>query len=194
SAGESAAPGSAPADPDDLAGYRQRARDWLAAHLTPRDAPRDPGAQQRPAHEVPPEELARDLARDRSRQRAMHQAGFVGITLPVEYGGQGLSKGHQQVWNEESARYALPAPGGVAGGVTQSVILPTVLAHASEQQQREWIPRMLSSDEIWVQLLSEPGAGSDLAGIHTRAVRDGQNWVLTGSKIWASGAVSADYR
>jgi alkylation response protein AidB-like acyl-CoA dehydrogenase len=183
------ASGSAPADPADLAAYRQRARDWLAAHLTPRE----PGAQQRPAHEVPPEELARDLARDRSRQRAMHQAGYVGITLPPEYGGQGLSKGHQQVWNEESARYALPAPGGVAGGVTLSVILPTVLAHASEQQKREWIPRMLSSDEIWVQLLSEPAAGSDLAGIHTKAVRDGDNWVLTGGKIWSSGAMSADY-
>jgi alkylation response protein AidB-like acyl-CoA dehydrogenase len=178
-----------PADPADLAAYRQRARDWLAANL----APREPGAHQRPAHEVPPEELARDLARDRSLRRAMHQAGYVGITLPAEYGGQGLSKGHQQVWNEESARYALPAPGGVAGGVTLSVILPTLLAHASEQQKREWIPRMLSSDEIWVQLLSEPGAGSDLAGIHTKAVRDGDSWVLTGSKIWSSGAMSADY-
>src|SRR3984957_19011000 len=176
-------------DPADLAGYRQRARDWLAAHL----APRDPGAQQRPAHEVPPEELARDLARDRSRQRAMHQAGYVGITLPTEYGGAGLSKGHQQVWNEESAGYAVPVPGGVAGGVTLSVILPTLLAHASEEQKREWIPRMLSSDEIWVQLLSEPAAGSDLAGIHTKAVRDGETWVLTGNKIWSSGAMSADY-
>jgi alkylation response protein AidB-like acyl-CoA dehydrogenase len=180
---------AAPADPADLADYRQRARDWLAANL----APRDPGAQQRPAHEVPPEELARDLARDRSRQRAMHQAGYAGITLPAQYGGQGLSKGHQQAWSEESAGYALPAPGGVAGGVTLSVILPTLLAHASEEQKREWIPRMLSSDEIWVQLLSEPGAGSDLAGIHTRAVRDGDHWVLTGSKIWSSGAMSADY-
>jgi alkylation response protein AidB-like acyl-CoA dehydrogenase len=123
----------------------------------------------------------------------MHQAGYVGITLPAEYGGQSLSKGHQQAWSEESAGYALPAPGGVAGGVTLSVILPTLLAHASEQQKREWIPRMLSSDEIWVQLLSEPGAGSDLAGIHTKAVRDGENWVLTGSKIWSSGAMSADY-
>ena len=182
-----------PSAPADLAAYRQRARDWLAAHLPPRDARRGPGAQQRPAHEVPPEELARDLARDRSVQRAMHQAGYVGITLPTEYGGQGLSKGHQQAWNEESAGYAVPVPGGVAGGVTLSVILPTLLAHASEQQKREWIPRMLRSDEIWAQLLSEPGAGSDLAGIHTRAVRDGENWVLTGSKIWSSGALSADY-
>ncbi len=172
-------------DPAGLAAYRQRARGWLAANL----APRAPGTRQRAAHEA----TSDDLARDRSLQRAMHQAGFVGITLPTEYGGQGLSKGHQQAWDEESAGYALPAPGGVAGGVTLSVILPTLLAYASEQQKREWIPRMLRGDEIWVQLLSEPGAGSDLAGIRTTATRDGENWVLTGSKIWSSGAMSADY-
>jgi alkylation response protein AidB-like acyl-CoA dehydrogenase len=176
-------------EPAALAAHRQRARDWLAANL----ARREPGPRQRPAHAVTPDELARDLARDRSLQRAMHQAGYVGITLPAEYGGQGLSKAHQQAWNEESAGYAMPAPGGVAGRVTLSVILPTLLAHASEQQKREWIPRMLRGDEIWAQLLSEPEAGSDLAGIHTRAVRDGENWVLTGSKIWSSGAMSADF-
>jgi alkylation response protein AidB-like acyl-CoA dehydrogenase len=175
--------------PDDLGAYRQRARDWLAANL----APRERGPQQRVAHEVTPDDLARDLARDRAAQRAMHQAGFAGITLPAEYGGQGLTKDHQQAWNEESAGYAIPVPGGVAGGVTLSVILPTLLGYASEQQRREWIPKMLSGEEIWAQLLSEPGAGSDLAGIQTRAVRDGNHWVLTGSKIWSSGAMSADY-
>jgi alkylation response protein AidB-like acyl-CoA dehydrogenase len=175
--------------PDDLGAYRQRARDWLAANL----APRERGAQQRVAHEVTPDDLARDLARDRSAQRTMHQAGYVGITLPTEYGGQGLTKDHQQAWSEESAGYAIPVPGGVAGGVTLSVILPTLLGYASEQQKREWIPRILSGEEIWAQLLSEPGAGSDLAGIQTRAVRDGDHWVLTGSKIWSSGAMSADY-
>src|SRR3984885_14344856 len=77
-------------DPAGLAAYRQRARDWLAANLAPRAA----GAQQRVAHEVTPDDLARDLARDRSAQRAVHEAGYVGITLPTEYGGQGLSKDH----------------------------------------------------------------------------------------------------
>jgi alkylation response protein AidB-like acyl-CoA dehydrogenase len=176
-------------DAADLLAYRRSARDWLAAHLTPRD----PAAGQRAAHEATPDDLARDIARGRALQQAVHEAGYAGITLPPEYGGQGLSKDHQRAWSEESAGYALPAPGGVASHVTLSVILPTLLAHASEQQKREWIPRMLRGDEIWVQLLSEPGAGSDLAGIHTRAVRDGGNWVLTGSKIWSSGAMSADY-
>jgi alkylation response protein AidB-like acyl-CoA dehydrogenase len=77
--------------------------------------------------------------------------------------------------------------------VTLGIIVPTLLTHAGEEQKRAWIPRMLSGEEIWCQLLSEPGAGSDLAGIQTRATRDGSSWVLTGSKIWSSGAMSADY-
>jgi alkylation response protein AidB-like acyl-CoA dehydrogenase len=173
------------AHPADLAAYRERIRAWLAVNL----APREPGAEQRAAREVTPA----DLARDRILQRVMYQAGYQGITLPKEYGGQGLSKDHQKAWNEESSGYALPAPGGVASRVTLGVILPTLLAHASEQQKRDWIPRLLSGEEIWVQLLSEPAAGSDLAGIQTRAVRDSGSWVLTGSKIWSSGAMSADY-
>jgi alkylation response protein AidB-like acyl-CoA dehydrogenase len=171
--------------PTDLAAYRQGMRAWLAANL----APREQGAQLRAAGEVTPA----DLARDRALQRSMYEAGYLGIRLAPEYGGQGLSKDHQKAWNEESSGYAVPAPGGVASHVTVGVILPTLLAHASEQQKRDWIPRMLSGEEIWAQLLSEPGAGSDLAGIQTRAVRDGENWVLTGSKIWSSGAMSADY-
>ena len=144
-----AAGGSARGDP---AAYRERARGWLAANL----ARRDPGAQPGQAHEVTADDIARDLA-GQVLQRAMHEAGYVGITLPTEYGGQGLSKDHQRAWNDESAGYAIPAPGVVAGHVTLSVILPTLLAHASEQQKREWIPRMLRGDEIWVQLLSEAG-------------------------------------
>ena len=123
----------------------------------------------------------------------MHEAGYVGITLPTEYGGQGLSSKHQRIWTEESAGHALPMPGGIASAVTQGIVLPTLLQHASEEQKRAWIPKILSAEEIWVQLLSEPGAGSDLAGILTRATRDGDAWILNGTKVWSSGAMSADY-
>jgi alkylation response protein AidB-like acyl-CoA dehydrogenase len=123
----------------------------------------------------------------------MYEAGYVGIALPAEYGGQGLSRRHQQIWREESAAYAVPAPGGIASHVTLGIVLPTILAHANETQKRRWIPKMLSAEEIWVQLLSEPGAGSDLAGLLTRATADGDAWVLNGTKIWSSGAMSADY-
>src|SRR3546814_11847448 len=73
------------------------------------------------------------------------------------------------------------------------IVLPTLLAHASEEQKRAWIPKILSGDELWCQLLSEPGAGSDLAGILTRATRDGDTWVINGTKVWSSGALAADY-
>lgn len=170
---------------EDLDGYRQQMREWLAENLPPRQA----GANLRSAHDIDPEELAAG----RALQKKIYEAGYMGITWPAEYGGQGLTKAHQAIWNEESAAYAVPVPGGVATGVTLGIIAPTILMHGSEEQKREWIPKMLSGDEIWVQLLSEPGAGSDLAGVLTRATRDGDTWVLNGTKVWSSGAMAADY-
>jgi alkylation response protein AidB-like acyl-CoA dehydrogenase len=169
----------------DLDGYRVTARGWLEANV----ARRDERVELRSAHES----SADQLAEDRALQKAMYEAGYVGIALPEEYGGQGLSRRHQQIWSEESAAFAVPAPGGIASHVTLGIVLPTILAHANETQKRQWIPKMLSAEEIWVQLLSEPGAGSDLAGLLTRATADGDAWVLNGTKIWSSGAMSADY-
>jgi alkylation response protein AidB-like acyl-CoA dehydrogenase len=169
---------------DELEAYRAAVRAWLEANLPARR-----GVALRGAHDVTPEELAAD----RAVQKKVYEAGYAGITVPVEYGGQGLTKAHERVWNEESARFDVPLPGGVASGVTHGIVLPTLLAYASEEQKRAWVPRILSGDEIWVQLLSEPGAGSDLAGLLTRATRDGDVWVLNGTKVWSSGAMSADY-
>jgi alkylation response protein AidB-like acyl-CoA dehydrogenase len=169
----------------DLDAYRATARGWLEANV----ARRDERAELRSAHES----SADQLAEDRALQKAMYEAGYVGIALPEEYGGQGLTRRHQQIWSEESAAFAVPAPGGIASHVTLGIVLPTILAHANETQKRQWIPKMLSAEEIWVQLLSEPGAGSDLAGLLTRATADGDAWVLNGTKIWSSGAMSADY-
>jgi alkylation response protein AidB-like acyl-CoA dehydrogenase len=170
---------------DDLDVYRHEARAWLGANL-PR---RDPGRELRSAHEISPEQLARDGA----LQQSVYEAGYLGIAIPEQYGGRGRSVEHQRIWDAESVGYAVPAPGGIASQVTLRIVLPTILAHGSEEQKREWIPRMLRGDEIWVQLLSEPSAGSDLAGILTRATRDGELWILNGTKVWSSGAMSADY-
>lgn len=168
-----------------LDAYRDEMRVWLDANLERRD----PDAVHRGGHDITSEELAEG----RALQRKVYDAGYMGITVPVEYGGQGLGPEHQRIWNKESGPYAVPMPGGIASGVTLGIVLPTVLAHGSETQKREWIPRMLSGEEIWVQLLSEPGAGSDLAGLLTRATRDGDVWVINGTKVWSSGAMSADY-
>lgn len=169
---------------EELQEYRATAEAWLAEHLPERTGP-----VLRAAHDTTPEQLAQE----RATQRMVHEAGYLGITIPLEYGGQGLSGAHQRVWQEVSARYVLPAPGGIASAVTLGIILPTLLTHASEEQKRDWIPKMLRGDELWCQLLSEPSAGSDLAGILTRATRDGDSWVLNGTKVWSSGALAADY-
>ncbi|HEY8546927.1 MAG TPA: acyl-CoA dehydrogenase family protein [Acidimicrobiales bacterium] len=186
-AGRASPPAADRAD-DDLEAFRAEARAWLAAHVPRRTGP-GPSSGARVAHDTSPEHLARE----RARQRELHEAGYVGISLPVAYGGRGLTTAHERVWHEESAGYDLPLPGGVASAVTMEIVLPTLLAHASEEQKRAWVPRILRGDELWCQLLSEPGAGSDLAGILTRATRDGDRWVLEGAKVWSSGALAADY-
>jgi alkylation response protein AidB-like acyl-CoA dehydrogenase len=168
----------------DLEQYRAAMRDWLAANLPRREA-----AELRATHEHDPDAVLAGKA----LQKRTYEAGYIGITVATEYGGQGLTDAHQRIWNEESAGYAVPMPGGIASGVTLGIVLPTILGHGSEAQKRDWIPKMLSGDEIWVQLLSEPGAGSDLAGLLTRATRDGDVWILNGTKVWSSGAMSADY-
>jgi alkylation response protein AidB-like acyl-CoA dehydrogenase len=166
-----------------LDAFRARARAWLADNLPRRDGP------ELRSSDLTPEQVERA----RGLQRRMHEAGFVGITVPIAYGGQGLTVAHERAWAEESAGYALPLPGGIASSVSLGIVLPTLLQHASEEQKRMWVPELLRGTEIWVQLLSEPGAGSDLASLLTRATRDGDTWVLNGTKVWSSGAMHADF-
>jgi alkylation response protein AidB-like acyl-CoA dehydrogenase len=166
--------------------FRAEARAWLAAHLERQASTRTPrtrGLVHRSAEDFLPE---------RARQRTLYEAGYAGITVPVEYGGWGLSRAHQRAFDEEAAGYLLPDL-GIAGAVTYAVCLNTVLAHGSGDLKRRLVAPMLSGDALWVEFLSEPSAGSDLAGVTTTAVRDGKHWVLDGSKIWSSGAYYADY-
>jgi alkylation response protein AidB-like acyl-CoA dehydrogenase len=131
-----------------------------------------------------------DLDASRKFRAALWDAGFLGLTLDPEYGGRGLSDDHQRVLTEEVGRYRLPATGEA---VTTGICAPTLLDYGDEDQKRHHLPRMLRGDEVWTQLLSEPGAGSDLAGLQTKAVRDGDEFVLTGQKVWTSGAMTSDY-
>jgi alkylation response protein AidB-like acyl-CoA dehydrogenase len=167
--------------------FRHQARAWLAQNLQRREPAmtvvRMRGVDHKTIESVVPE---------RAVQRKLFDAGYAGISWPKEYGGQGLTEAHEQAFNEEAHGYALP-DFGVLGGTTLGVCARTMLAHASPEFLRLHIPRILSGDELWVQFFSEPGAGSDLAGVTTRAVRDGDRWILNGSKIWSSGAYYADY-
>jgi alkylation response protein AidB-like acyl-CoA dehydrogenase len=169
----------------DLDEYRSRARQWLAANLVRRDptVTRLRGVDHK---------TVEGIAEQRAIQRTLFDAGYVGITWPTEYGGQGLTPAHERAFGEEAAGYALP-DFGVAGGTTFGVCARTMLEHASPDFLRRHMPRILAGEELWVQFFSEPGAGSDLAGITTRATRDGDQWILNGSKIWSSGAYYADY-
>lgn len=167
-------------DTEEELAFRLRAREYLAgAHLPPRV----PGE---PVYKWDDDEF---VARDRSIQRALWDGGFAGITLPVEYGGRGLPERFDEVFVEEARPYRLPW----AFGVNHNVIIPPLLAHASEDMKRRLIPPMLSGDHIWCQLLSEPSGGSDLAGLLTRATLDGDRWLLNGSKIWTTGGNHADF-
>jgi alkylation response protein AidB-like acyl-CoA dehydrogenase len=167
----------------DLDEYRARAARWLADNL-PR---REPGSY-RGARGGGADDSAEFMAEQRALQRKLFDGGYAGIAWPAEYGGAGLTAQHQRVFNEEAAGYAVP----ILGGVTFGIIGPTILVHGTEEQKRAWIPKMLSGEEIWVQFLSEPSAGSDLAGIRTRATRDGDTWVINGAKVWSTGAMVSD--
>jgi len=170
---------------EEIAEYRRGARTWLADNLERRTTvgPRARGVDHKTV------EL---IATQRPIQRKVHDAGYAGISWPKEYGGQGLTLAHERAFYEEAQHFLMP-DFGVAGGATMGVCARTMLTHASPAFLRRHIPRILRGEELWVQFFSEPGAGSDLAGVTTRATRDGDRWILTGSKIWSSGAYYADY-
>ncbi|HEY2286093.1 MAG TPA: acyl-CoA dehydrogenase family protein [Streptosporangiaceae bacterium] len=169
----------------DLAEYRAQARAWLAAHLEPR-SPGDPAGAD-PAHWT--EDRDR---RERALQRTLFDGGYAGIAWPRQYGGQGLTAAHQQAFDDEAQGFRVPEF-GILGRTTWGICVPTMLAHAAPDFLARHVPRVLAGEELWVQFFSEPEAGSDLAGVRTRATRDGDRWILRGSKVWSSGAYYADY-
>jgi alkylation response protein AidB-like acyl-CoA dehydrogenase len=166
---------------EDIESFRLRAREWLAQNMPLLPA----GADN--------QSLLRDDEYGlgaRELQRRLCEAGFAGLCFPVEYGGQGLTRGHQQAFTEESVPYQMPVVFNVP---TFSILATTLLDFGTEAQKKRHLPAIIRGDEIWVQMLSEPSGGSDLAGLITRAQRDGDAFVLSGSKIWTSGAFRADY-
>jgi alkylation response protein AidB-like acyl-CoA dehydrogenase len=161
--------------------FRDRARAWAASNL--------PRADGRVGMEVGDEEELRIVAEDRELQKAIFEAGFAGIRYPEEYGGQSLTREYQLAWHEATAGHRVP----LTFTVTHGILGPTLLDFGTEEQKARHIPAMLSGEELWVQFLSEPSGGSDLAGLLTRADRDGEVFRLNGSKIWSTGAHFSDY-
>jgi alkylation response protein AidB-like acyl-CoA dehydrogenase len=118
-------------------------------------------------------------------QRALYDGGWAGITWPKEYGGRGGTSLEQSIFAQEQARFGVSI-GVFAVGI--GMVGPTLIAHGTEAQKSRYLDPLLRGDEVWCQLFSEPGAGSDLAGLSTRAVRDGDEFVVDGQKVWTSGA------
>jgi alkylation response protein AidB-like acyl-CoA dehydrogenase len=166
-------------DTPEEAAFRAEARDWLDAHAIPKGHPDDFSAG------LWTDAYDEDtyIARCRDWQRTLFDGGWAGITWPEAYGGRGGRPIEQVIFNQEQARY------GVSSGafmVSIGMAGPTILAHGTDEQRDRFLAPMLRGDELWCQLFSEPAAGSDLAGLATRAERDGDEWVVNGQKVWTS--------
>ncbi|MEU8803246.1 acyl-CoA dehydrogenase family protein [Spirillospora sp. NPDC048819] len=126
----------------------------------------------------------------RRAQALLHSAGLVGVTWPVEYGGRGGTPVQKVIVEQELDRAEVPR---LIGWIGVGMCGPAIMAHGTEEQKRRYLTPMLNADEVWCQLFSEPGAGSDLAALSTRAVRDGDGWRISGQKVWTTGAQWCDY-
>jgi alkylation response protein AidB-like acyl-CoA dehydrogenase len=153
----------------DLGAYRALARKWLASAEVPHV----------------PLDLDERFAVLREWQRTLFDAGWIGIDWSREAGGQGLTPMHQLVFAEELARARAPMPIGLIG---LDVVGPSIDHHGQSWQREELLPALLSGEHIWCQGFSEPNAGSDLASLRTRAVIDGDDFVISGQKVWTSWA------
>ena len=153
-----------------LSEFRGELRSWLEEHPPP---------------DVELAATVEDADVLRAWQGALAAGRWVGIHWPVEYGGRGATPMYVAAYNEELARAQAPPLLGRAG---VSLVGPTLMVHGTETQRRQWMPTILSGDDIWCQLFSEPDAGSDLAALSTRAEKRGGVYVVTGQKVWSSYA------
>ena len=166
--------------PPEAEQFRKELRAWLGANLTDEvvNASRHPGADSD----------AFDVLRAWNAQMA--DAGWSAVSWPTAYGGRGASVLEQLVYAEETTRARVPNPLNIIG---INNIAPAIMEYGSERQRRELLPRMLRADDIWCQGMSEPESGSDLASLRTRAVRDGDDFVMNGQKTWTSLGHRADW-
>jgi alkylation response protein AidB-like acyl-CoA dehydrogenase len=169
-------------DSPEEAAWRAEYRAWLETHAP---AFTGPG----PVREL---EIGGGNYMERAKgwQATKFDAGFARITWEPEFGGRDGTSVQQIIFGQEEARYVLPTEVYIIG---LGMIAPTIRACGTGAQQDRYLTRLLRGEEIWCQLFSEPGAGSDVASLSTNAVRDGDEWILNGQKVWTSGAQYADF-
>ena len=175
-------------DTAELAAFRTEVSDFLDAHAELKRG--DDRDWSRNGAALDPELAADYRARCHEWQRLLFDTGWAGLSWPTQFGGRGLSAAYQIIWGQELAKYDT-----TAGFITaaQALVGPTLMQHGTPEQQASYLGPLLSGEESWCQLFSEPGAGSDLAALATRAVRDGDEWVVNGQKVWTSSAQHADF-
>lgn len=163
--------------------FRAEARQFLAAHM-PRRAKDASSVRQRY------DESDDAIAKAKAWQHKKAEAGFAGITWDKRWGGRGGTPMQHIIFHEEEAEFDVPSNVFAIG---LGMCIPTMMAYAKPEQLERFVGPALRGDEIWCQLFSEPAGGSDVAGLRTRAERDGDDWVINGSKIWTSGGHLSDY-
>ena len=167
------------ADTTEEAGFRQEARSFLEQHA--------PALAGRAGTEESESDF---LARAKAWQKLKQENGWACLNWPKAFGGRGATPMEMIVWNQEEARYNVPTqPFAIGLGMCG----PVVMGFAGDEQRAAYLPKMASGEDIWCQLFSEPAGGSDVANLRTRAVQDGDEWVINGQKIWTSGAQYCDY-
>jgi len=176
--------GATNAGPPDLADYRRQVRNWLEENLERRQEDQ----RSHDADYYTPEVLAEN----RALQRRLFEAGYAGITWPIEFGGQGLPSEYEWAFLEEAADFVTP-DFGLLSNTTFHTCVPTMIAHAPSEFLRWFVPIVLAGDALVCQFFSEPSAGSDLAAARTRARPDGDQWIIDGQKTWSSYAHRADW-
>ena len=166
---------------ESVADFASRARVWLADNMPAIDPDSPPAA---------PRDDERSWERARELQKQLYQGGFAGICFPRDCGGLGLDYAYQKAFDEEAVNYEMPL---ILNTPTFTICCATLLDTGTEHQKKQHIAAALRGDEVLVQLLSEPSGGSDLAGVITRAERQGDGWVINGAKTWSTSAFAADY-
>ncbi len=166
--------------PEDEA-FRREFRSWLEANL--------PKGNQEPNVDFMHEEGSGDWNRRLEWHKKMHAAGWVGISWPKQYGGRGASLTQQLIYQQELAKVSSPQ---LVNGLGIMLVGPTLMHWGTEEQKKRYVPKILSAEEIWCQGYSEPGSGSDVASLQTRAVEEGDYFIVNGQKVWTSDAHRAD--
>ena len=167
-------------DTPEEAAFRKEIREWLESNL--------PSQEKQGELSVGPEE-ERVEAR-RSWQAKLNEDGWAGVSWPKQFGGRGASLIEQAIFYQEMARAKAPSPINVIG---IGMAGPTIMVHGTDEQKQRYLPKILSAEEIWCQGFSEPGAGSDLASVQSKAIEEGDSYIISGQKVWTTLAHIADW-